>query len=90
MDLDPAIFSLGHFALRWDGLGIAAASVVGFWLAWREARRKGLLGDEVFDVGLTKCSGIWQVVSLLVLAFALPAVRVALHNGRRSWQSCIA
>lgn len=47
--IDPIIFSIGHFHLRWYSLIVLTAIVVGIWLATREATRKGFKKDDIFD-----------------------------------------
>lgn len=47
IDIDPVIVHLGPLALSWYGLFVALAIAIGLWLAFREARRKGLPMDEV-------------------------------------------
>ena len=42
IDVDPILVHFGPFALGWYGLFVALAIGVGMWLAFREARRKGL------------------------------------------------
>jgi len=42
ISIDPVIFSIGHFMLRWYSLIVTFAILVGLWIAWREAKRKGL------------------------------------------------
>jgi phosphatidylglycerol:prolipoprotein diacylglycerol transferase len=49
ISIDPIIFTIGHFALRWYGLIIALAVGVGVWLAAREAERKGFNKNEIYD-----------------------------------------
>ena len=41
ISIDPIIFEIGHFALRWYGLIVLAAIQVGIWLIAREVERKG-------------------------------------------------
>jgi phosphatidylglycerol:prolipoprotein diacylglycerol transferase len=48
MPIDPILFSIGHFALRWYSLIILLAILVGIWVAGREAERRGL-GKETID-----------------------------------------
>jgi phosphatidylglycerol---prolipoprotein diacylglyceryl transferase len=52
ISLDPIIFSVGHFALRWYGLILVAAIAAGFWLTAREAERKGFSKDAILDAGV--------------------------------------
>lgn len=48
--LDPVIIQVGHFGLRWYGLGILAALAAGIALTMREARRKGIHEDVIWGV----------------------------------------
>jgi phosphatidylglycerol---prolipoprotein diacylglyceryl transferase len=52
IDVDPAIFRLGHFALRWYGLFFVLAIAAGTWLALREARRRGLDTEAVQNLAM--------------------------------------
>lgn len=47
--IDPIIFSLGHFHLRWYGVIVVTAMVIGIWLAMKEASRKGFVQDEIYN-----------------------------------------
>ena len=55
--IDPEIFSIGAFVLRWYSLLITLAIVAGVWLGYREAVRKGLDGLRVQNLA------VWAVVS---------------------------
>jgi phosphatidylglycerol:prolipoprotein diacylglycerol transferase len=54
ISIDPIIFSIGHFMLRWYSLIVTSAIIAGVWITWREAKRKGLaekyFGDAVLCV----------------------------------------
>lgn len=50
--IDPIIFSIGHFHLRWYSLIVLTAIGVGIWLAAREAARKGFKKDDIYDAAL--------------------------------------
>lgn len=52
ISIDPVIFSLGHFMLRWYGLIVMTAIGVGVWLAGREAVRKGLRKEMIYDMAV--------------------------------------
>jgi prolipoprotein diacylglyceryltransferase len=41
--IDPVIVSFGHLALRWYGLIVAVAILIGARVAAAEAKRRGLL-----------------------------------------------
>lgn len=60
IDIDPIIFSGGPITLRWYGLIISLALVVGVALAVREAGRRGIVEDDVMYVVL------WAVPFALV------------------------
>ena len=40
--MHPVIIEFGHLAIRWYGVRIALAFLVGMWLAGKEAERKGI------------------------------------------------
>ena len=52
IDINPIIFSIGHFMFRWYALIVLTAITVGIWLAAREAERKGFKKEEIYDVAL--------------------------------------
>ncbi|HEU0291426.1 MAG TPA: prolipoprotein diacylglyceryl transferase [Anaerolineales bacterium] len=60
VSIDPIIFSIGHFALRWYSLIILIAIVVGIWLTAREAERKGFKPDDIYDTAM------WIIVAGLI------------------------
>ncbi len=55
--IDPIIFSVGHFALRWYSLILLTAVAVGTWLTAREAERKGFRQDDIYDAALWILAG---------------------------------
>jgi phosphatidylglycerol---prolipoprotein diacylglyceryl transferase len=60
ISIDPYILSIGHFALRWYSLIVMSAIAIGFWLAVREAGRKGFNTDDITN------SAVWIVVAGMV------------------------
>jgi len=48
--INPIIFSIGHFHLRWYSLIVITAIIIGVWLATREASRKGFEKDDIYDI----------------------------------------
>jgi phosphatidylglycerol:prolipoprotein diacylglycerol transferase len=60
INIDPIIFSIGHFMLRWYSLIVLAAIAVGIWLAAREASRKGFKKEDIYDVA------IWVIVGGMI------------------------
>ncbi len=67
-DIDPVAISIGHFAIRWYGLGIVAAIVVGFAIALREAKRKGVSEDDIYSLGT------WAVIAAFIGARLLHVI----------------
>ena len=45
ISIDPIIFNIGHFAVRWYGIILMVAMGIGIWLTEREAERKGFVGS---------------------------------------------
>jgi phosphatidylglycerol---prolipoprotein diacylglyceryl transferase len=60
IDIDPVAFTVLGIAVRWYGLILVVAVSVAFWLAQRQARRRGIGPDIVSD------AAIWVGVAALV------------------------
>lgn len=60
ISIDPIIFNIGHFALRWYSLILLIAIGTGIWLTAREAERKGFKKDDIYD------AAIWIIVGGLI------------------------
>jgi phosphatidylglycerol:prolipoprotein diacylglycerol transferase len=60
ISIDPILFSIGHFHLRWYSLIVTIAMLIGVWLAVREAGRKGFNTDDIAN------SALWVVVAGLI------------------------
>jgi len=50
--IDPFIFSIGHFALRWYSLIVLTAIGIGLWLTTNEASRKGFKKDDIYEIAM--------------------------------------
>ena len=50
--IDPVLIHFGHFAVRWYSIIVLTAILVGLWITGREARRKGLDVDKVYETAL--------------------------------------
>jgi phosphatidylglycerol:prolipoprotein diacylglycerol transferase len=48
LQMHPILIQIGPLEIRWYGAMIALACLVGYWLAGREAERKGI-GKEKFQ-----------------------------------------
>lgn len=60
LDLDPIIFSIGHVHIGWYGTFIAIGVGVGLWLTAREAKRRSIVSDEIFN------GAIWVIAAGIV------------------------
>lgn len=60
ISIDPIIFNIGHFAVRWYGIILMVAMGIGIWLTAREAERKGFKKDDVYD------AAVWIIVGGLL------------------------
>lgn len=60
LDLDPIIFSIGHIHIGWYGAFIALGVGVGLWLTVREAKRRGIIPDEIYN------GAIWVIAAGIV------------------------
>lgn len=87
IDLDPTIVRLGHFSLRWYGLFIGLAIAAAFFVALREARRKGVAEDDVIGLGMWAVLGGFVGARLLHVIdrwpeyAAQPETILAIQNG---------
>lgn len=52
ISIDPIIFTIGHFMLRWYSLILLTAVAIGLWLTGREAERKGFNKAEIYDAAI--------------------------------------
>ena len=52
ISIDPIIFQIGHFALRWYGLIVLIAIQVGIWLIAREAEPKGFNKEDFYGAAM--------------------------------------
>src|SRR4030065_104496 len=60
ISIDPVIFSIGHIMIRWYSIIVTFAIGVGVWIAWREAKRRGLAEKHFNDAIL------WVIVAGLI------------------------
>lgn len=68
INIDPVLWQVGPFTLRWYGLMIALALLTGIAVAVREARRKGIAEDEIYSFAL------WAVIAGVIGARALHVI----------------
>lgn len=48
--MHPILAEIGSFTIRWYGVMIATAVLVGLWLAGREGVRKGFTKEKIYDI----------------------------------------
>ena len=61
-------FQIGPVVIRWYGILMATAIVVGLWLGHRQARREGLPADDIISAGQ------WAILAGLVGARAYEVI----------------
>ncbi|MBI5839810.1 MAG: prolipoprotein diacylglyceryl transferase [Chloroflexi bacterium] len=52
ISIDPIIFTIGPFALRWYALILLIAIAVGVWLTACEAERRGFKKDDIYEAAV--------------------------------------
>jgi len=67
--MHPVLVEIGPLAIRWYGVIIALACIVGLWLAGREAERKGIARAKVQDFGLYAIIGAVVGARIYYVAF---------------------
>lgn len=67
--MNPEAFQLGPLTIRWYGIFVAAAFLVGFLFAGRRARKRGISVDSISDLLF------WTMVSGIVGARALYVIQ---------------
>lgn len=60
ISLDPIIFIIGPFTLRWYSLILLTAISIGIWLTAHEAERRGFKKDDIYEIA------IWIVVGGII------------------------
>jgi phosphatidylglycerol---prolipoprotein diacylglyceryl transferase len=75
----PILFDLGPITIYTYGVLLAAAYLIGLWMAARRAREAGLDANRVLDLG------IWVIIAALVGAKALLFI-VEFNHFTSSWQ----
>lgn len=59
-DLDPIIVQFGHFQIGWYGVFIALGIAVAVWLTAREAKRRGISPDAIYD------GALWVIIAGII------------------------
>lgn len=77
--MHPILFELGPITIYTYGVLLAAAYLLGLWMAARRARQAGLDGNKVLDLG------IWVIIAALVGAKALLFI-IDFRHFTSSWQ----
>src|SRR5512136_1956784 len=52
ISIDPIIFNIGHFMVRWYSLILMIAMIVGVWLTANEAEHKGFKKEQFYDIAI--------------------------------------
>ena len=87
ISIDPVLLRLGPLAVSWYGVAIAAATIVGIWLAVRLARPLGIPSAELERVAIWTLAGglvgarLLHVIDRWDLYAAAPIHVIAIWNG---------
>src|SRR2546425_5568024 len=73
-------FQVGPLTIRWYGILMATAILVGFWLADREAKREGLPADKLLNAGQ------WAIIAGLVGARIYEVIFNWDYYGQHPWK----
>jgi phosphatidylglycerol---prolipoprotein diacylglyceryl transferase len=68
IDLNPILFSIGSFEIRWYGVMIVLAVIAAIGISLLEAKRKGVSQDTIWDIGL------WAVIGGVIGARLLHVI----------------
>lgn len=68
MQVSPYLFTWGPITVRWYGVLMMVAVLLGTWLALREARRVGVKGDDIIDMVLICAPLSWIGARLYYVA----------------------
>lgn len=98
MPIDPFIVSFGHYALRWYSLIVLVAIIAGIWVSEREAQRKGLGRNALYDLSIWLVMGgivgarIFHVIDHWSHEFAAKPMRVLYvwEGGLAIWGAVVA
>jgi phosphatidylglycerol:prolipoprotein diacylglycerol transferase len=62
IDIDPTVFNLGFYELRWYGVMVVLAVISIIGISWREAKRVGVPEDHIFSLA------VWAIISGVVFS----------------------
>ena len=79
LTIDPIVIHIGHFMVRWYGIFIALGLGVGMWLALREAKRKGIHTDHIYNAAL------WMIPAGIVGARLLHVIDDWPNHAANPW-----
>ncbi len=68
--MHPVLIEIGPLVIRWYGVMIAIACLLGIWVAGREAERKGIDREKIQDIFLYAIIGAVIGARLYYVAFA--------------------
>ncbi len=60
INIDPVIFHLGHFGLRWYSLAIILAIIAAVWMTTYKGKKKGIATEHIYSLA------IWVVLGGIV------------------------
>ncbi len=89
--MNPILVQIGPLHIRWYGVMIAIACVVGLWLACLEAERKGIGKEKINDLFIWVILGALLGARLYYVAFSgLPEFQKNIFSIFAFWQGGLA
>lgn len=90
MPPDPIAFSIGPLVIRWYGILMAVALLVGTWLALKEVRRQGLDEDTFLNLILLAAPLGWLGARIYYVIFQWSYYREHLAEIPQIWKGGLA
>ncbi|HHV56825.1 MAG TPA: prolipoprotein diacylglyceryl transferase [Firmicutes bacterium] len=87
---NPIAFSLGPLTVRWYGILMAVALLVGTWLALKEARRQGLDEDALLNLIILAAPIGWIGARIYYVIFEWSYYRAHLAEIPQLWKGGLA
>ncbi|SHK42788.1 prolipoprotein diacylglyceryl transferase [Desulforamulus aeronauticus] len=89
-EISPYLFSWGPITIRWYGVLMMMAVLVGTWLALREAKRLGVKGDDIIDLVLICAPISWLGARLYYVIMSWDYYSVNLSEIPKIWHGGLA
>lgn len=90
MKVDPVAFNIGPVQVRWYGILMGVAAIIGTVLARREAVRKGIDPEQILNMVIIIAPLSWFGARLYYVAFNWPVYKDNLAEIFKVWHGGLA